>query len=447
VEEVTTFAAPVAKQSALTFDEEEEDALTLRICTRRGWRTVPTQNPHVMRALIKELNPWKARAFDSASQVSQALLGNIYSSGKTLKSASEFVPRSGDVVVCGPPRGGQTALLHALCSLRSGQVSSKPERVLEETRWLEGVGAAPSSSGGECRSRPGRLIKTHMSPPRGTEDHKIIAVLRDPKDLRVSWFRHVRRLFKKTFKGLTKFDDEFFLNDFCEQVALGALLGAKEGDYEDFVLEVARAPQDQVCIVFYEEIVASPHNVVERIAKFTGWGADSPELVDQVTQCVVQDKLHPSRKKRFGSCGAGADLLSNDVCAKIDEKWRLRVQKKFKQFGEYGDYQQMFHAVTGVPFPFGTKPLVNSVALPPDLPARKSGMGVAGQGARTTSGAAPVQTAGTAMATYPKPVGRKAKFPDPDESDEEPGGALPTQSGVMSRISSRISMSLASMRG
>jgi len=61
--------------------------------------------------------------------------------------------------------------------------------------------------------------------------------------------------------------------------------------------------------------------------------------------------------------------------------------------------------------------------------------------------AAPSTTGGTAstgvgaMTVYPKPAGRKGKYPDPDESDEEdplPKGAS-GRTSLLSRMSARIS--------
>jgi len=451
IEEVSTLPASSPANMTVGFDNTDEDALTLRVCERRGWRTMPTQNPHVMRALIKELNPWKNQEFLQAAHLSDAVRSNIYSTPKTFAAATEYKPAPGDVVVCGPPRGGQTPVLHALCSLRSGVPSTKADALLEQSRWLEGPGASPASSTGLCKGKPGRLIKTHMSPPRG-EEHKIIAVLRDPKDLRVSWFRHVRRLFMKTCKTKKKmdFDGRFFLNDFVQQVSLGVLQGPADSDYEDFVLDMARAPPAVVCIVFYEEIIASPYKVVQRLADFTGWGKGNEELIGNVTQALVQDKNHPSRKKRFGSCGAGQELLSNDVAHVVDERWRTRIQKRFKQFGEYGTYGGMFLKVTGVPFPFG--------AVVEDAPAaaRKSGMGSpelpprkgAGGGATSSTSSdkasespgTSATTAGQQMRRYPKPTvtGKVVKYPDPDQSDDEDAGANKKLS-IMARMSARIS--------
>jgi len=448
IEEVTTLPMPSPSTLAIGFDATDEDALTLRVCERRGWRTMPTQNPHVMRALIKELNPWKNQEFLQAAHLSSAVRGNIYSTPKTFAAATEYKPAPGDVVVCGPPRAGQTPVLHALCSLRSGVPSTKADALLEQSRWLEGPGASPATSTGMCKGKPGRLVKTHMSPPRGDE-HKIIAVLRDPKDLRVSWFRHVRRLFMKTCKTKKKvdFDARFFLNDFVQQVPLGVLQGPADSDYEDFVLDMARAPPAVVCIVFYEEIIASPYKVVQRLADFTGWGKGNEELVANVTQALVQDKNHPSRKKRFGSCGAGQELLSNDVAHVIDERWRTRIQKRFKQFGEYGTYGGMFLKVTGVPFPFGA--VVEDAArksgmASPELPPRKGAGGTSSTSSDKASESPgnSATAAGQAMRRYPKPTatGKVVKYPDPDQSDDDEDEGANKKLSIMARMSARISM-------
>jgi len=125
----------------------------------------------------------------------------LYVSSQALSRLLSFSPHRHDVVVCGCVRSGQTPVLAVLDALRGslhGDLSLS-------TAWVENAES--------LNVEVPRLIKTHMGADQVLEaghECKVVCVVRDPADLRVSWFRHTRRLFRKVAKAQPDLFDSLF---------------------------------------------------------------------------------------------------------------------------------------------------------------------------------------------------------------------------------------------
>ena len=264
----------------------------------------PTDNVFALKALsqVHDSNPWKGRALYlmTPPQMS-AIVENMYFSRYSMHQSLLYRPETTDIVVCGVLRTGHSPIIQMLQSLKDG-VIVPPQELTRRVPWIEGFNTDLLSD--KSLSRP-RILKTH-SPVRNAlggvttrsflsnlpSTFKLVVVLRDPADLRLSWFRHVRRVFKKFNPG-ERFDSHLKVNDFAKeprgalkpQLAHG-MFGSPEYSYENFVREVIvayenqRREKDNILIVFYEELVANPLDFAKRVQEFL----KLPKATDQ--HCV-----------------------------------------------------------------------------------------------------------------------------------------------------------------
>ena len=371
--------APVAKLDA---DEKESNVLQ-RIMARKGWLTPPTNNPHVLRSIVRHSDPWKGMslALTKTADLSDALVSEVYFSSQSALAAFEgFRPPMGSVVVTGVPRCGQTPVLQVLDWLRRGKVDDG-ESLVERTMWPE---AALASMHRALDGNPGRdVVKTHLpllnilsggATPRGHKaEVRAIVVLRDPVDVRASWFRHVRRVFRK-FHPQAAFDTELSMDDFAT-VRVAACEMVASYDYEHFIALAGKAAKDKwpnVLVVFYEELLADPATFVSRLAEFTGWGADNDALLRNVVEATAYSPLHPSTRKRSGSSDSFHAYEAASV-RHMDALWESAVRAALPQFMSY---QALYEAFAGSPYPFPRAtiaPRFSGFGSPPSASAAPSG--------------------------------------------------------------------------
>ena len=283
---------------------------------RAHLQSPPTLNPHVL-ARLRLGNPWNRLTECTVEQLA-ACMQALYVSDRAMSRLVSVSPKVTDVVVCGCVRSGQTGVLRALNQLRG----SLSDDLTQATAWIEN---AESLAGLDTP----RLLKTHMTADKvleaGMHDCKVVVVLRDPVDLRLSWFRHTRRLYRKLAVGpVVDFDSLFTFAAFSKRPMPN--LGDFGGNAEHHValaLEAMRSKPAQVCIVFYEDVVDNPLAVVERLAKVTGWGRVRAEKAHKM---LSEDVSHPARGKRVGSTQAGAAFLTKELKGEFAHRWEVAMR-------------------------------------------------------------------------------------------------------------------------
>jgi len=328
------------------------------LCTRRGE------------------NPFKDRNFKqlSASHLTAVMEKLLYSQNSILL-ALRFMPGKSDVTIVGMPRSGMTvrAFARAYGANPLGQVVARlvdslkhgvyaplvslPDRVV----WPEAIYCTDLPAPGQQR-----IIRTHLPLKRFFEPHmnkgkpgsapcKIVVVLRDPLDMRVSWYRLVRRLAKKLAAGFTvpgEFDSVYNLDAFVDAASAAVSLDAKEDDMiaEGIYVQLSKLLRSpDVLIVFYEDVVKRPDIVVRDLARFTELG--SPDAVDKILSALKKDEAHPMSGRRVGCCGAGAGLFSNASQRKLDAHWDRLVGPLVKA----ASYEAFYEAVTSREYPYGNR--------------------------------------------------------------------------------------------
>ena len=126
--------------------------------------------------------------------------------------------------------------------------------------------------------------------------YRAVVVLRDPADVRVSWFRHLRRIHKRFHPDdAAQFDYSLKLDHFATIPAPRAASIIQDQYPENLIAEALKYPHSpQICVVFYEELLIDARNVVDRLAMFTGWGANNIDLIDKIAAAIEDDEqAHP----------------------------------------------------------------------------------------------------------------------------------------------------------
>jgi len=360
-----------------------------RECRRRGWGTGvsrPTSNPFVLYALCSiRSSPWTSRSLHliDPTQLSCSLETTVYADSNSLVHALQFVPRPGDTIVTGTFRSGQTPLLQVVASLQQGRLVTK-EALLECVDWLEAA-HPPRAPSFHRHDRGGRLIKTHLplrtafggvvasvcgrdeAPP-----FRVIVILRDPIDVRLSWFRHVRRVYRKFHADGTagmmassgdnqQFDAHIHVDDFASVHLYASnpnlsMFRMSTWDYEHFVNETIKPVLEdhnpQILLVHYEELLLDPRAFVQRVAEFLGIMASSAELIDTIASAIAADPDFPrtfapssssdgAEGHRVGCSGEGRKAFSRESLRRLDYKWRdivasHAVQPHREGFSSYG---------------------------------------------------------------------------------------------------------------
>jgi hypothetical protein len=377
-------------------EELLDDLIVEGIIRRHHWRNrMPTSNPHIFESLLLNTSPFGSRSLAVMNnKIIESIMENLYFGGLPRLRGKKLKFDKGDVVVVGVPRVGQTPVLRILDYLRTGTSSLGPEGkrrdLVLRAPWIEApfgplpppvvmsniqTNAPPSQplplppNTKTKSTATNRLFKTYLAPHivLGFDpvrhvpiNFKMVCVLRDPLDIRLSWFRHVRRMYKKTIQNpldAKSFDRYHSLEQF-------ETLPYPTGDiihfhsqyvktYEDYIVEVIRAHNNNpshVCIVFYEELINNVDRVTKRLQEFTGWGLKQPSL-DVINRSIVEDSEHPLGGTRVGCSGQGTDYISKLGVKLIDELWSLRVEAPFIAWGKkYENYQDLYKQITDANF-------------------------------------------------------------------------------------------------
>lgn len=293
-------------------------------------------------------------------------------------TAPQFEYMPSDIVVTGVPRSGETLVLQILDALQHGGVRRASELV-KSCLWIEG----PFSRVMKGQQR--RLIKTHMPLDSilGTDaQHKVIMVLRDPMDIRLSWYRHVRSMFKKCSPHGADFDKCFTCDDFASAsipiptINPSSFIRASEPEY--FASQALRAyhETENVLVVFYEEIFRDPQMLIDRLAKFTNCmrapvnkfnnSVPSPgemrilekkkreqaQLVASICESIIVEERHPHGGRRNGSSGQGSVCFSRESLEDADANWENFVRKVPNRATPIASYEQLYHHIVKTPYVF-----------------------------------------------------------------------------------------------
>lgn len=230
----------------------------------------------------------------------------------------EFVVQDGDVFVTTYPRSGTTwteQIVHLL--VNNGEQGE--QRLTDAVPWLETLPHRPNGMVEFLKTMPPRrLFTSHLPyslmPPLNNSTAKVVYIARNPKDVAISNYFHVKS--KANYDGPWEEYFQLFLND-----DIGF------GPYFDHILSWWQASQKDKNILFlkYEDMIRDHAGNVTKIASFLDIQADS-QLIDTVVTLSSFKSMTSQETTNF-------DWIPQ----------RAGVPKHFRK-GKIGDWRNHFSA-------------------------------------------------------------------------------------------------------
>jgi hypothetical protein len=270
--------------------------------------------------------------------------------------AATFRPRPDDVFIVTPPKCGTTWLQQIAHGLRSGG-SMDFANINDAVPWLGMTPIKDPRSAGDQPWHP-RVFKTHAPLDQVPTGGRYLVGLRDPYDALVSHYR----FFAGSFLDPDAIDLDTFAHDFS----------IPEREVVDHVLAGwSRRDDDDVLIVFFEDLKSDLPTTVDRVAEFMRVAcdgglrdvvirqADLEFMQRHVAKFDDSDLFESFRhrmqlppavgltKVRTGQVGGGAEQLSDRVRAAMAEAWTTHVTS----VTGLGSYEELRNALTTAPRP------------------------------------------------------------------------------------------------
>ncbi|KAL4221760.1 hypothetical protein ACF0H5_020015 [Mactra antiquata] len=216
--------------------------------------------------------------------------------GEIIKNLKTFTCRDDDVFILAPVKSGTHWVWEISSMLMTSQAVTMPDN---KSRFMLEHQTVPDL---EIVNSP-RILNSHLDikhlPPQIFEKRlKIIHVLRNPKDVMVSFYNHV--------KGIRCYGYNGQWNDFFKLFLQNELdYGSWFSYIKDWEKYIKDNPLHPIHIVYYEDLHKNSLNEIKRLGEFLG-KSPSDNLVSQISQkCqfknMYKDKMYPEdvRKQVF----------------------------------------------------------------------------------------------------------------------------------------------------
>lgn len=231
-----------------------------------------------------------ADALADARRVSAFLAGRV-----------AYRPRPDDVFVATYARSGTTLTQWIVYLLSQGGEAGEFRHINEVTPWFERGLSTGELNPPRIEALPSpRIFKTHLSAGWVPKGPRCIAVIRDGRDVAVSYYHF--------YRAYLRYEGSF--EEFFDRFVSGRL---QYGSWFDHVAGwQARGQDAEVLVVRYEELLADREGTVRRIAEHLAWPADDA-LVRRVAEASSFDAMK-AREANFDH--ATALLLERGVTPK-----------------------------------------------------------------------------------------------------------------------------------
>jgi len=252
----------------------------------------------------------------------------------SIEHGLNFKPRSTDVFITTYPKTGTTWVQQICHGLRT-RGSMEFEEITQMTPWTICALDCGLDLTQEQVANP-RLFKSHENYTKIPKSGKYIYVMREPKDVLTSFY-----WFLLDYVGLT---GQMSVEEFASQVYMGS--GTNSGTYWDHICSWhPHFGDSNVCVVFFEDLLADLPKCVQKIARFLEIEEDK-ELEDLVVRQSsfsfmkahqnqfdghwVRDRVKGQMgvtselrvgKIRSGKAGAGKTSLPPSLQKAVDERW------------------------------------------------------------------------------------------------------------------------------
>jgi len=307
-------------------DEEEDDGATGLI------RDLPNHTFEVPKLVFRRIEVSKTPATRLAG-----LMEDVMFSTSSVIDAVKWAPSKGDVVIAASPRCGQS-LISRMVRLLGAQNKKEFDDILSYPKhnppWVEcrKVDDDPQVL---SRPQPGkrRVFRTCMaystlSVSVGRGLAKFVAVFRNPTDLRLAFYHHIREFYARSHErsssskdgkkgdkdkdkdkedayqeALDRFDLAYKPDDFavCPVTLVQIKPDSRPGEYERNLKEwMGNRHRDNVLVLFLEEALAQPERVLKRLATFLG---------EELDEARAESILRYTTGKALLSLGRGGSMV------------------------------------------------------------------------------------------------------------------------------------------
>jgi len=252
--------------------------------------------------------------------------------------AKAFRPRPSDVLIATYPKSGTTWMQQIVHGLRTGGDMNFGE-ITEVAPWIEMAHDMGIDLDAEQVAEP-RAFKTHWRGDEVPQGCRYIAVIRDPKDVAISFFHF--------FEGWMFETGSIALNDFVRDFVVP---GSRSGRYWEHLLSWWKyRDRDDALLFSFEDMKADLPGTVRRVAAFLQLDP-TPETLDiatrqasigfmktherqfddHVLRAVRQPVLAlppggDSSKVRAGRVGDHRESLSPENVQLLDDIWRDTIE-------------------------------------------------------------------------------------------------------------------------
>ncbi|XP_046542793.1 sulfotransferase 1A1-like [Haliotis rubra] len=236
---------------------------------------------------------------------------------ETLRKVKRFELRDDDVLIATYPKCGSHWLWEIVTMLRTG--NSEYNMNAKEFAMLE----IPKSERPDELPSP-RVLNSHLHfrhlPEKLVEKQiKTILLLRNPKDVSVSFFNHLNGL-----KLNYRFDGTY--SEFLDLFLEGKM---SNSDYADYVKDWLQVKQDNpdlpMLTLFYENLKKDPVTNIRTVAEFIGLSV-SDELCEQIAEACSFKKLK------------SADTEIKEHARNQSDIWKEGHHRWYRK-GEVGDWK------------------------------------------------------------------------------------------------------------
>jgi len=240
-----------------------------------------------------------------------------------------YQPRPDDVFVATYARSGTTLTQWIVYMLSRGGEAGELRHINEVSPWFERGLSTGELNPSRIAGLPGpRIFKTHLSADWVPKGPRCIAVVRDGRDVAVSYYHFYRAYLR--YEGTF---DEFFDRFLHGRLQYGSWFSHVAGWEE-------RARHEDVLLVRYEALLSEREATIRRIAEHLGWSADDAlvarvaaassfdamkareESFDHATALLLERGVTPKSFLRSGKGGEGEERIAGANRAAYDTALR-----------------------------------------------------------------------------------------------------------------------------